>query len=144
MSEPPRSIDAIQDEIVEEMSRLDGWLEKYEYLVALGRETETPGPGLRTEEHAVPGCQAMVWLRAERENGRIRLFADSEAMITKGIISLLVRVLDDQPPDDVVDAELHFLDRTGLRTHLSPSRANGLATVVERIREYAGERGEDG
>lgn len=139
MSEPPRSIDAIQEEIVEEMRGLDGWLEKYEYLVSLGREMETAGPGIRTDEHAVPGCQSMVWLRAEMSNGRIRLFADSEAMITKGIISLLLRVLDDQPPREVVDADLHFLDRTGLRTHLSPSRANGLAQVVERIREYADE-----
>jgi len=132
---PPPTIDAAQDRIIREMSGLDG-LAKYEYLVALGRRLRCP-EGLRTEEHAVPGCQAQVWIRAELSDGCLRLFADSDALITRGIIALLLRVLDGRPPAEILDADLHFLAATGLSTHLSPSRANGLAAMVKRIREHA-------
>lgn len=132
-------IGRIQDRVVEEMAGLEGQLQKYQYLVGLGRALESP-EGIRAEEHAVPGCQSRVWIRAGMQNGRLRLFADSDAMITRGIIALLLRVLDGQPPDEVADADLYFLEATGLATHLSPSRANGLAAMVKQIREYAEER----
>jgi cysteine desulfuration protein SufE len=130
---------AVQDEIIAEMSGLEDWLAKYEYLVARGRELRTPGDGIRTEENAIAGCQSSVWIRAELRDGRVRLAADSDAMITRGIIALLLRVLDGRAPGVVAGTELYFLDRTGLRTHLSPARANGLAAMVRKIRTYAEE-----
>lgn len=140
-----KSIDAAQDEIIEEMSGLGGGLEKYEYLVEVGRGMETPPEDeIRSDDYAVPGCQARVWIRAEMEDGRLRLQADSDAAITKGIIALLVRVMDGHPPEEIIEAELYFLDRTGLEAHLSPSRANGLASMVEKIRAYAEERRDGG
>lgn len=131
------SIDQRQDRVIEEMVGFESSLEKYEYLVGVGRKLESP-EGIRRDENAVPGCQARVWIRAEVEDGRLRFFADSDAMITRGIIALLLQVLDDQPPAEIAEAKLYFLERTGLSTHLSPSRANGLAAMVERMREYAG------
>jgi len=128
-----------QDEIIGEMSGLEDWLAKYEYLVALGRELRTPENGIRTEENAIAGCQSSVWISAKLWDGRIRLAADSDAVITRGIIALLLRVLDGRTPGEVAAAELYFLDRTGLRTHLSPARANGLAAMVRKIRTYAEE-----
>lgn len=128
---------AAQDEIVAEMSDLEDWLAKYEYLVARGRELNVEDEEIRTEEHAISGCQSSVWIRAELRGGRVHLCADSDAMITRGIIALLLRVLDGRPPREVACAELYFLDRTGLRTHLSPARANGLAAMVQRIRTCA-------
>jgi cysteine desulfuration protein SufE len=132
-----RSMSAAQDEIVAEMSDLEDWLAKYEYLVARGRELNVEDEEIRTEEHAISGCQSSVWIRAELRGGRVHLCADSDAMITRGIIALLLRVLDGRPPREVACAELYFLDRTGLRTHLSPARANGLAALVQRIRTCA-------
>ncbi|MCG6956433.1 MAG: SufE family protein [Gemmatimonadetes bacterium] len=128
---------AAQDEIVAEMSDLEDWLAKYEYLVARGRELNVEDEEIRTEEHAISGCQSSVWIRAELRGGRVHLCADSDAMITRGIIALLLRVLDGRHPREVARAELYFLDRTGLRTHLSPARANGLAAMVQRIRTCA-------
>lgn len=133
------SMDSVQSEIVAEMSGLDGPLEKYEYLVRLGRALDVHGGAIRHEDHVVPGCQSRVWIKAELEDGRLRLQADSEAIITRGIISLLLRVLDNRTPDEILETDLAFLDGTGLRAHLSPSRANGLAAMVRRIREYAEE-----
>jgi cysteine desulfuration protein SufE len=130
-------MDAVQDEIIAEMSGLEDWLAKYEYLVGLGRDLPVPDDGMRTDEYAVPGCQSRVWIRADLVDGRLCLAADSDAMITRGIIALILRVLDRHPPRDVMEADLYFLDRTGLRTHLSPSRANGLGAMLKRIRSHA-------
>lgn len=127
-----------QERIVEEMNALGDWMAKYEYLVDLGRSLESP-EGIRAEEHRVPGCQAKVWITAETEDGRLRLAADSNALITRGLVALLLRVLDGQPAGEIAAAELTFLDRTDLGAHLSPSRANGLAAMVKRIRSYAEE-----
>jgi cysteine desulfuration protein SufE len=134
-----RSASVVQDEIIAEMSSLEDWLAKYEYLVARGRELCTSEDGIRTEENALAGCQSSVWIKAELHDGRVRLAADSDAMITRGIIALLLRVLDGRAPGEVARTELYFLDRTGLRTHLSPARANGLAAMVRKIRTYAEE-----
>ena len=132
------SMAAVQEQIVAEMAGLDDPLDKYEYLVRLGRALE-PGDGVRQDDFAVPGCQSRVWIRTERRGGRLRIHADSEAVITRGIIALLLRVLDDRTPAEILDADLFFLDRTGLRAHLSPSRANGLANMVRQIRRHAEE-----
>jgi cysteine desulfuration protein SufE len=134
------SINQIQDRIIDELAHLDDRLEKYEYLIGLGRDFFVPDGGIRSDENAVAGCQARVWIKAEMREGRLRLVADSDAMITRGLISLLLRVFDDQPPQDILDAELYFLDRTGLGTHLSPSRANGLTSMVRQILSYAEEQ----
>lgn len=135
----PPSMAAVQDEIVVEMAGLQDPLKKYEYLVERGRALEVPDAGIRQPAHAVPGCQAQVWIRAELHQGRLRITADSDAMITRGIISLLLRVLDRRTPAEILDGELFFLDRTGLGSHLSPARANGLAAMVRQIRRHAEE-----
>ncbi|MFP4622652.1 MAG: SufE family protein [Gemmatimonadota bacterium] len=133
----PHSLAAVQDEIVGEMAALEGPLEKYEYLAGLGRALEAPEPSIRDEAHAVPGCQSRVWIRSELRGERLHIQADGEAMITRGIIALLLRVLDQRSPGEIMEADLFFLDRTGLGAHLSPSRANGLSAMVRRIRQQA-------
>lgn len=135
----PPSMAAIQDEIIAEMAGLEDALKKYEYLVGLGRALEVPDESIRQAAHAVPGCQSQVWIRARLEDGRFRIDADSDAMITRGIIALLLRVLDRRTPSEILHEELYFLDRTGLSTHLSPSRANGLGAMVRQIRQHAEE-----
>jgi len=125
---------SVQEEIVAEMAGLEGSLKTYAYLVELGRALQAPEPSIRQEAHAVAGCQSRVWIRAELRGGRMRISADGEAMITRGIIALLLRVLDGRTPAEILDGDLFFLDRTGLRSHLSPARGNGLAAMVQRIR----------
>ncbi len=136
-----RTMATVEAEIVAEMEGLEDPLARYEYLVRRGREMKVPEPSIRAQEFAVPGCESRVWIRAEMSDGRLRLAADAEAMITRGIIALLLRVLDDRTPAEIRDADLGFLDHTGLRTHLSPARANGLAEMVRRIRAHAEELG---
>jgi len=131
------SIAAVQEEIVAELAEAETVLQKYEYLVRMGRGLASPAPSLRQAEHLVPGCQSRVWIRAVHQDGRLRIEADSEALITRGIISLLLRVLDGRPPAEILDGELFFLDRTGLGPHLSPARANGLAAMLRQIRKHA-------
>jgi cysteine desulfuration protein SufE len=132
-------IDAVQAEIVREMATLGDAMARYEYLIAQGDSLPAPDAGLRTEAHAVPGCQVGVWIRADLVDGRLRLSADSDARINRGMVALLLRVLDGRTPAEILAAELFFLDRTGLSTHLSPARANGLAAMVQRIRGRARE-----
>ncbi len=133
------SLHEIQDEILGEMAGLTEPLAKYEYLVAQARALPAPDPAIRMDRNAISGCQVSVWVTAELQAGRLRLHGDSDALINKGILALLLRVLDGRTPAEIVGADLYFLDRSGLRTHLSPARANGLAAVVERIRAYAAE-----
>ncbi len=133
------SLHEVQDEILGEMAGLTEPLAKYEYLVAQARALPAADPAIRTDRNAISGCQVSVWLKAELQAGRLRLSGDSDALINKGILALLLRVLDGRTPAEIVGADLYFLDRSGLRTHLSPARANGLAAVVERIRAYAAE-----
>ncbi len=135
------TINAIQDEVVEEFGFFDRWMDKYEYLIDLGRKLPLIDVAYKDSAHLIPGCQSQVWLHSELEGGRVRFTADSDAVITKGIIALLVRVLSDQKPGDIAAADLYFIDRIGLREHLSPTRSNGLANMVNRMRaigeEYA-------
>ncbi len=131
------SINAIQDEIIEEFSVFGEWLDKYDYLIELGNNLPPIDPAHRDEQHLIEGCQSRVWLDAELKDGRIYFSADSDAIITKGIIALLIRVLNGHAPKQVLDADLYFIDRIGLRENLSPTRSNGLLAMVKQMRLYA-------
>jgi cysteine desulfuration protein SufE len=130
------SLEETEDEIIAEFAGLADLTEKYEHLVRLGRELRAPD-GVRAPEHSVTGCQSRVWIRTEMVEGRLRIAADSDAMIVRGLIALLLRILDGRAPAEIAVAELRTFDATGLRTHLSPLRSNGLAAMVRRIREDA-------
>ena len=132
------SIEERSREVVAEFSMLDDWTDRYAHLIEQAALLPSFDEEDRRDEYKVRGCQSQVWLRADAEGGRLHLRADSDAIITKGLVALLVRVLDDQPAQAVRDAELTFLDEIGLREHLSPGRANGLAAMVRRIKECAG------
>ena len=130
-------LDAVQADIMREMAGLADSLERYAYLIAQGDALPPADAELRSARHAIPGCQVSVWIRAELKEGRLHLSGDSDARINRGIVALLLRVLDGRPPSEIAAADLWFLDRTGLRAQLSPTRANGLAAMVQRIRVAA-------
>jgi cysteine desulfuration protein SufE len=134
------TIDEIQERIIEEFSTLEDRFATYEYLINLGHALVPQDGDLRTDLNAISGCQGKVWMDSELRNGHLHFRADSEAMITKGIISLLLRVLNDQSPEDIIGTELFFLDKIGLRSNLSPSRANGLQAMVKKMRSDAAAR----
>ena len=129
--------DKVQEEIIEEFSMFDEWLDKYDYLIGLSETLPPIAPEHRTNQYLIEGCQSRVWIDARMEDGRIRFTADSDAIITKGIISLLIRVLSGRPAREIVDTELYFIDAIGLSSNLSPTRANGLAAMVKQMRLYA-------
>ena len=131
------TIDQIQDDIIEEFGIFDQWMDKYEYIIDLGRKLPLIEDQYRHEGNLVPGCQSRVWLHAELDQGKIRFTADSDAIITKGIIALLIRVLSNQPVKQVSGAELYFIDQIGLREHLSSARSNGLVNMVVKIKSTA-------
>lgn len=131
------TIQEISEQIVEEFSVFDEWLDKYEYLIETGKQMPAIAPEAKTSENLIEGCQSRVWLDCREENGVLRFTADSDAVITKGIISLLIRVFDGQKPADIVDADLSFIDRIGLKDNLSPTRANGLVAMITKIKAYA-------
>lgn len=130
-------IDEIQNQIIDEMFRFEDWMDKYEHLIEQGKGLDQPGEQIRTEENSIPGCQSRVWISAKLKNGIIRLTADSDALITRGILALLLKALDNQSPEDIAQADLYFIREIGLSTNLSPSRANGLATIIKQIKSYA-------
>ena len=129
--------DTIQNEIIEEFAAFDDWMDKYDYLIGLGQELEPMDPLHRTERYLINGCQSRVWVDARYEDGKVYYSADSDAIITKGIIALLIRVLNGRAPQEIVDAELYFIDAIGLSENLSPTRSNGLAAMVKQMRLYA-------
>jgi len=131
------TIDEAQDEIIEEFSVFDEWLDKYEYLIELSRELPAIDEKKRTEQYVIKGCQSRVWVDAELVEGKIRYTADSDAIITKGIIALLIRIMNDRTPQEIVGADLYFIDRIGLRENLSPTRANGLLSMIKQMKLYA-------
>ena len=131
------TIDEVQDQIVEEFSVFDEWLDKYEYLIELSRQMPPIEEKRHTDQYLIKGCQSRVWIDAELRDGRLWFTADSDAIITKGIIALLIRVLDGRTPDEVLGADLYFIDRIGLRENLSPTRANGLLAMIKQMRLYA-------
>ncbi len=130
-------MDKIQEEIIEEFSVFDDWLDKYDYLIGLADTLPAIDPAHRTEGYLINGCQSRVWVDARLEEGRLRYAADSDAIITKGIIALLIRVLNGRTPREVLDTELYFIDAIGLSANLSPTRSNGLAAMVKQMRLYA-------
>ena len=131
------TIQEISEQIVEEFSMFDEWLDKYEYLIETGRQMPPIAEEAKTADNLIQGCQSRVWLDCREEDGKLRFTADSDAVITKGIISLLIRVFDGQKPEDIVAADLSFIDRIGLRDNLSPTRANGLVAMITKIKAYA-------
>jgi len=131
------TIPEIEHQIVEEFSKFDEWLDRYNYLIELGRECPAISESEKTEANLIKGCQSRVWLSTEFVNGKIIFKADSDAVITKGIASLLIRVFSNQTPDDILNADLTFLDTIGLRTHLSPTRSNGLTAMIKQMKLYA-------
>ncbi len=131
------TINEIQDEIIEEFSGLDDWMDKYQLLIDLGNELAPLDERYKTEQNLIDGCQSRVWLQADYENGQIHFSAESDALIVKGIVSLLIRVLSDHTPQEILDADLYFIEEIGLKEHLSPTRSNGLVAMVKQIRAYA-------
>ncbi|MCB0581966.1 MAG: SufE family protein [Phaeodactylibacter sp.] len=130
------SINQIQDEIIDEFSLFSDWMEKYEYIIDLGKHLPLIDEQYKDEEHLIKGCQSRVWLHAGLEGDKVVFTADSDAVITKGIIALLVRVLSNQPAEEVAQSELYFIDKIGLKEHLSPTRSNGLVSMVKQMKLY--------
>ena len=131
------SIKELQDEIIEDFSMFEDWMGKYEYLIDFGKSLSLLDEQYKTEDYEVKGCQAKVWLHTEIVDGRLVFEADSDAIITKGIIGLLVHVLSDHPVDEIIDTELYFIDKIGLKEHLSPTRSNGLVSMIKQMKLYA-------
>ena len=130
------TINEIQDEIIEEFDLFDDWMDRYEYIIDLGKKLPLINSELKTEERLIKGCQSLVWLNAKQEEDKIIFTADSDAIITKGIIALLVRVLSDQKAKDIAETDLYFIDKIGLKEHLSPNRSNGLVSMVKQMKLY--------
>lgn len=129
--------DKVQEEIIDEFSIFDDWLDKYDYLISLSDQLPAIAPEHRTEQYVIQGCQSRVWVDARLEGGRVYYSADSDAIITKGIISLLIRVLNGRTPQEILSTELYFIDAIGLAANLSPTRANGLVAMIKQMRLYA-------
>ncbi len=127
----------IQEEIIAEFEVFEDWLDKYNFLIELSNDLPVLDPKYKTGEYLINGCQSKVWLRADLVDGKIRFTADSDAIITKGIVSLLIRVLSDRDPAEIMDTDLFFIDRIGLRENLSPTRSNGLLSMVKQMKLYA-------
>lgn len=124
-------------EIVEEFQMFDNWMDKYNYLIELGKELESLEEEFKTKKYLISGCQSQLWLVSEFKDGKVYFRADSDAIITKGIAYLLVKVLSDSSPEEILDYDMGFLDKIGLKEHLSPTRANGLSSMIKQIRLYA-------
>ena len=131
------TINERQDEIIEEFQDFDDWMDKYQLLIDLGSSQEPLDDKYKTESNLIDGCQSRVWLQADMIDGRLHFQAESDALIVKGIVALLIRVLNDSTPQEILDADLYFIDRIGLRDHLSPTRSNGLLAMVKQMRMYA-------
>lgn len=131
------SINDVQDEIIEDFSVFDDWMDKYALLIELGNSLEPLDEKLRVESNLIQGCQSRVWIQAEYVDGRIYFKAESDAVIVKGIIALLIKVLSNRTPDEIINADLYFVNRIGLDEHLSPTRSNGLVSMIKQIRFYA-------
>lgn len=131
------TINEIQDEIIDEFAGFDDWMDKYQLLIDLGNEQEPLDEQYKTESNLIDGCQSRVWLQADYEDGIVRFAAESDALIVKGIVALLIRVLSGHTPQEILDADLYFIDEIGLKEHLSPTRSNGLLAMVKQMRMYA-------
>ena len=132
-----QTINEIQDQVIEEFEGFDDWMDKYQMLIDLGNDLEPLPEQYKTEQNLIDGCQSRVWVHCDYVDGRLTFTADSDALIVKGIIALLIRVLSGHTPQEILDAELYFIERIGLRDHLSPTRSNGLLAMIKQIRMYA-------
>ena len=130
-------LESRQQQIIDEFSVFTDWMDKYEYLIELGKELEPLSDSDKTEQNLIKGCQSQVWLTANYADGLVTFRADSDAIITKGIIGLLIKVLSGLSPKEIIDADLHFIDAIGLRENLSPTRSNGLVSMIKQIKMYA-------
>ena len=131
------SINEVQDEVIAEFNDFDDWMDRYQLLIDLGNEQEPLDEKYKTEQNLIEGCQSRVWLQADEVDGKIIFQAESDALIVKGIISLLIKVLSGHTPDEILNADLYFIDKIGLKEHLSPTRSNGLLSMVKQMRMYA-------
>lgn len=132
-----KTINELQDEVIEEFSEFDDWMDKYQLLIDLGNEQPPLDPIYKTDKNLIDGCQSQVWLQADLENGKVTFRAESDALIVKGIIALLIRVVSEHTPDEILNADLYFIEKIGLKEHLSPTRSNGLLAMVKQMRMYA-------
>ncbi len=130
-------IDEIQNEIVEEFSLFEDWMQKYEYIIELGKTIKPIDNENKVDSNLIKGCQSKLWLHAELKNGKVIYTADSEAIITKGIAAVLLRVFSNQTPVDIINSDVDYIDKIGLKEHLSPTRANGLVSMVKQLKYYA-------
>jgi len=131
------TINEIQDELIEDFAFFTDWMEKYEYIIQLGKEVPLIDEQYKTDEYIIKGCQSKVWLFPEIKDGKVYFTADSDAIITKGLVSLMVKVLSGHSAKELVDADLYFVDKIGLKEHLSPTRANGLLSMIKQMKLYA-------
>lgn len=131
------SIKNIQEEIVDEFSMFEDWMQRYEYMIDLGKSLPLIEEAYKTDQNLIKGCQSKVWLHAELDDDKILFTADSDAIITKGIVAILIRSFTNQKPQAIIDADTQFIDEIGLKEHLSPTRANGLVSMVKQIKMYA-------
>jgi cysteine desulfuration protein SufE len=131
------NIHQIQEQIVEEFEVFDDWLDKYNYLIELSKALPIIDPKFKTPEFLIEGCQSKVWLKTDFVDGKVKFTADSDAIITKGIIALLIRVISDRQPEEIINNELYFIDRIGLKENLSPTRSNGLVSMIRQMKLYA-------
>ncbi len=127
----------IEQELISEFEMFDDWMDKYNYIIELGKELPMIDPQYKTPEYLIDGCQSQVWLHADLQDDKVLFTADSDAIITKGIVNLLIRVLSGRTPQEIIDNDLSYLDAIGLKEHLSPTRSNGLASMIKQIKMYA-------
>lgn len=130
-------IKEIQEEIIDEFSFFDDWMQRYEHMISLGKSVPLINEKYKTEEYLIKGCQSKVWVFPEFKDGKVLFSADSDAIITKGIVALLLRVFSNQTPEDILNADTSFIDEIGLKEHLSPTRANGLVSMIKQLKLYA-------
>ena len=132
-----KTIDAIQNEIIEEFSLFEDWMQRYEYMIELGKSLPLIAPEFKTDDNIIKGCQSKVWVHAELQGEQLAFTADSDAIITKGIIAILIRAFSNQHPSEILASDTAFIDKIGLKEHLSPTRANGLVSMIKQIKMYA-------
>ena len=132
-----KTINELQDEVIEEFSDFDDWMDKYQLLIDLGNEQEPLDEKYKTEQNLIDGCQSRVWLQADMEDGNVVFQAESDALIVKGIIALLIKVVSGHTPDEILNSDLYYIEKIGLKEHLSPTRSNGLLAMVKQMRMYA-------
>ncbi len=131
------TINELQDSVIEEFSDFDDWMDRYQLLIDLGNEQPPLDEAYKTEQNLIEGCQSRVWLQADMMDGKVHFQAESDALIVKGIIALLIKVVSDHTPDEILNADLYFIEQIGLKEHLSPTRSNGLLSMVKQMRMYA-------